>query len=324
MGSPSHVKSIVILPHSVTHRAKVTVDFVNETYRAFTRRSFLTATASGLVLAACSSGDSAPAAEETAEIDPELRLLEFRFPDGLRSPSIFAAGDRLRAPMVLIESDGFPVRANEPQALAVTVSRDGETVFEETISPSRSGLSTPYYLLSFAPEQVGTFVVESDWSPTPREFLVVDPAEVTAARVGQPMPAIDTATVADTKGVNPLCSRIGEPCPFHDITLTEALAGGGPVAFLIATPQFCLTDVCGPSLELMIEAEPDFADITIVHAEVFVDPASNFSDLTEPLTTLGLDFEPSLYLIGSDGIIAEALHFAFDRNEIRAGLQALT
>lgn len=297
---------------------------MNETYRALTRRSFLTATASGLIVAACSSGDSAPAPEETAEIDPELRLLEFRFPDGFRAPSIFAAGDRLRAPMVLIESDGFPVRVGEPQALSVTVSHEGEQIFEDTVSPSRSGLSTPYYLLSFSPEDPGTYVVESDWSPTPREFLVVDPSEVTAARPGQPMPAIDTATVADTKGVDPLCSRVAEPCPFHDITLTEALARGGPVAFLISTPQFCLTDVCGPALELMIEAEPDFAGITIVHSEVYVTPAENFSDLTDPLIELGLDFEPSLYLIGSDGIIADALHFAFDRNEIRAGLEALT
>ncbi len=295
---------------------------MNETYRAVTRRTFLSASATGLLLAACSSSDGD--AESAAEIDPELRLLEFRFPDGLRSPSIFAAGDRLRAPLVLVESDGFPIRVDEPASINLTVSHEGDVVFEEAVPSSRSGLSTPYYLLTFTPEKIGTYVVESDWSPTPREFLVVEPSEVTAARVGQPMPAIDTATVADTKGVDPLCSRLPDPCPFHDITLTEALAGGGPVAFLISTPQFCQTDVCGPSLELMVEADPDFADITVVHSEVFVNPALTFADLTEPLTALGLDFEPSLYLVGSDGIIAEALHFAFDRNEVRAALESLT
>lgn len=311
------------MPHSGNHSAKVTFGRVNKTHRAVTRRTFLSATASGLILAACASGDGDAVPEPEAEIDPELRLLEFRFPDGLRSPSIFAAGDRLRAPMVLIESDGFPIRAGEPNTIAVTVTHDGNVVFDEAIPSSRSGLSTPYYLLSFIPQKIGTYVVESDWSPTPREFLVVDPSEVTAARVGQEMPAINTATVADTKGVDPLCSRPAEPCPFHDNTLTEALAGGGPVAFLISTPAFCQTDVCGPVLELMIEAEPDFPDITILHSEVFVSPNETFADLTEPLGALGLDFEPSLYLVGSDGIIAEALHFAFDRNEIRAGLEAL-
>lgn len=296
---------------------------MNDTYRAVTRRTFLSATASGLILAACSSGDGDASPEPDVAIDPELRLLEFRFPDGQRSPSIFATGDKLRAPLVLVESDGFPVRAEEPNTIALTVTHEGEVVFDEAVPSSRSGLSTPYYLLSFVPEKVGTYVVESDWSPTPREFLVVEPSEVTAARVGEPMPDIDTATVADPKGVNPLCSRLPEPCSFHDITLTDALASG-PVAFLISTPAFCQTDVCGPALELMIEADPDFADITIVHSEVFVDPNQSFAELTEPLGALGLDFEPSLYLIGSDGIIAEALHFAFDRDEIRAGLTALS
>ncbi len=298
---------------------------MNETHRALTRRTFLSATASGLLLAACSSGDdSTDASGGDAALDPELRLLEFRFPDGLRAPSIFAAGEALRAPLVLIESDGFPVRVGEPSSIDVTVTVDGEVAFDGPVSSSRSGLSSPYYALSFTPDRVGTYVVESEWSPTPREFLVVDPSEVRAARVGQTMPALETATVADTKGIDPLCSRPAGVCQFHDITLAEALTTGGPVAFLISTPQFCLTDVCGPVLEQMIEAEPDFPDITIVHSEVYVRPAENFADLTEPLTALGLDFEPSLYLVGADGVIEDVLHFAFDRDEIRDALTALS
>ncbi len=289
---------------------------------------FLTASTSGLFLAACSSSDSdADSASGDAEVpfDPELQQLGIRFPDGFAGPSIFVAGDKLRAPFVPIAADGFPVTFGEPATIDMTVTNASATVFDGPVAKRRAGQSTPYYVLEFTPETAGTYTVQTSWSTTPRDILVVEAEQVLLPRVGQPMPAIDTPTFADARGVDPICTRL-EPCPFHEVTLTEALTSAGPVAFLVATPGFCQTDVCGPSVELLIEAQQDFPEITVIHAEVYADPQVNVpptGSLTEAITTLALDFEPSLFLVGSDGNIAEALHFAFDRDEIRGALAAL-
>ena len=64
----------------------------------------------------------------------------------------------------------------------------------------------------------------------------------------------DTPTFDDARGVDPICTRSPEPCPFHDRTLTDVVESGEPVALLISTPGFCQTAICGPVLELLMEA----------------------------------------------------------------------
>ena len=44
------------------------------------------------------------------------------------------------------------------------------------------------------------------------------------------------------------------PCPFHDVTLTEALAPGKPVVYMVGTPAHCQTGTCAPALEFLVES----------------------------------------------------------------------
>ena len=80
-----------------------------------------------------------------------------------------------------------------------------------------------------------------------------DPADVAIPQVGAPLPPFDTPTVEDGRGVNPICTR--EPaCPLHDVsTQSSALSAGQPVAYLIGTPAYCQTAVCGPVLDLLLD-----------------------------------------------------------------------
>jgi hypothetical protein len=300
---------------------------VIEQHRALNRRSFLAASAT-LIAASCSgSADSQTATDApTDSLDPALRQLGVRFPDGFGAPTIFVAGTPIRAPYVPIESDGFPIRVGEPAEITMTVRFNGEVVFDEAVPKRRSGQSTPFYTLAFTPEEPGTYQVSSSWSTTPRDFLVSDGSDITLLQIGEEMPAIDTPTFDDARGVDPICTLLPEPCPFHTQTLGEALSTGDRVALLIATPQFCQTDVCGPVVELLIEASADFPDIQIVHGEVYVSPFENVpgtpdSSLTEVISALNLDFEPSLYLVDEAGTVADVLHLAWDRTELRAVLE---
>jgi len=275
------------------------------------RRTFL---ASGLTTAfvvAC-GGDGA-----TADIRPDR--LGVRFPDGIQAPSVAVAQSApQRFPFVVIADDGFPMTAaNAPEAIQVDLRFEGDVLDTLTIPRRGSGQVIPFYPLVFTPEQPGRYVVNASFSDLNVEFAVLDRAEVSLFQVGDPLPPFDTPTFDDERGVTPVCTR-SEPCPFHEITLAEALGNGRPTALMISTPEFCTTDVCGPSLEHLIEASEGRSDVNFVHAEVFADPRApvgQFPELAPIITAWELDFEPSLFVADADGTIVQALHFAFDRDE---------
>jgi hypothetical protein len=270
--------------------------------------------ASGLTTAfvvACGSSES------SSGISPDR--LGVRFPDGVQARSVaVAGGSPQRFPFVVIANDGFPMTAvNAPEAIEVELRFEDETLDTLSIARRGSGQVIPFYPLVFTPEVPGRYFVKASFSDVNVEFEVLDRADVSLVQVGEQLPGFDTPTFDNERGVTPVCTR-AEPCPFHEITLAEAVSNGAPTALLISTPEFCQTDVCGPSLEHLIEATATRPDINVVHAEVFADPrnpAGQFPELSPIIKAWELEFEPSLFVADADGTIVQALHFAFDRDE---------
>ena len=144
---------------------------------------------------------------------------------------------------------------------------------------------------------------------------MADPSKVVVPIPGQPLPPLDTPTVAAPAGVDPICTREPEACPFHDITLTEALASGKQVAYYVGTPAFCTTGVCAPGLESLIEVHDDYADTHVfVHAEVYTDDTG--TTLTPAVDALHLFYEPVLFVTDTDGVILERIDAVFNTAEL--------
>ena len=160
-------------------------------------------------------------------------------------------------------------------------------------------------------------------------FAVVDRSETTLFQIGEEIASFVTPTFEDSAGVNVLCTRNPDPCPFHEITLEEALTNDLPTALLIATPQFCQTQVCGPNVEWLIELAGDRTDINVIHMEVYEDfqrdiDAGVFPAIRAPfLEEWDFAFEPSLFVVDAGGSIVDALHFAFDRSEMAESLSLI-
>ncbi len=138
---------------------------------------------------------------------------------------------------------------------------------------------------------------------------------------------MDTATFDDSRGYNPICTRY-EPCPFHTVNLAEVIDNGRPTALLIATPGYCQTVTCGPSVELLIELGLS-ADIDIVHAEVYFEPgqvndSGTYGEVGSVATTYGMTFEPSFVVADSNGEVRSRLDFSFDRTEMKAALDSVS
>jgi hypothetical protein len=158
-------------------------------------------------------------------------------------------------------------------------------------------------------------------------FDVIDPAappyQLTPA-VGAAAPRTPTPTTTDTLDVDPICTRTDAdgnvaPCPLHSVSLADAV-GAGPVVVTFSTPARCTSQVCGPTLELLLaEAEADPA-ITFVHVEIFQNSSSNqqLAAIDSRETgTWSLVSEPWLFAIDADGVVQAKLEGVFDAAEIR-------
>jgi hypothetical protein len=92
--------------------------------------------------------------------------------------------------------------------------------------------------------------------------------------------------------------------------------------FIISTPAFCQTAICGPVLELLVARQKDLAaTVSFVHAEVYTD--STAKTTTEAVQTYGLAWEPALFLAMPDGTIVSRLDYTFDAVELDGELSRL-
>jgi hypothetical protein len=111
--------------------------------------------------------------------------------------------------------------------------------------------------------------------------------------------AVATPTADAPLGYEQLCTR-SEPCGMHEVSLDEALAGDTPVVLLFATPAFCQTAVCGPTVDVIERVRRDFDDVTFVHCEIFADAGET---LGEPVVAWELPTEPWMFVIDAGGTI---------------------
>lgn len=118
---------------------------------------------------------------------------------------------------------------------------------------------------------------------------------------GQQAQAVATPTTENDLGYDRICTRTPEPCGMHDVSLEQALAGDTPVVLLFATPAFCQTAVCGPTVDVVDQVrESGFDDITFVHCEIFSDAGET---LGEPVVAWNLPTEPWMFVIDTDGTV---------------------
>ncbi len=233
-----------------------------------------------------------------------------RFPQAVQVPG------PLRLPVSLSDGDGALLQDVPATLTAQVFDEQGTALGERLEAVRRDAVPAPYYDFRTSIETPGFYVLQVEGgTPDGASFDVADPSTVEIPIPGQPLPALDTPTVADPAGVDPICTREPEACPFHDVTLTEALASGKQVAYYVGTPAFCSTGVCAPGLESLIEVHDDYADTHVfVHAEVYTD--NKATTLTPAVEALHLFYEPVLFVTDTAGVILERVDAVFNTDEL--------
>ncbi|BAN04157.1 twin-arginine translocation signal domain-containing protein [Ilumatobacter coccineus] len=278
------------------------------------RRTFLTGAAAAGLLAACSGDDDAesPADGAGSELAPDTFILVQRFPNTVLVPG------EVRLPHSLTRDAAF-VNDGPDELGAYVADIDGNQISDRMVAPRFDVSPSSYYVWRPTIDEPGIYSLVVDGGPaTGASFQVFDPSEVAVPLPGQLLAGFDTPTVGEPAGVDPICTR--DPmCPFHSVTLTEALNVDRAVAYLVGTPAFCQTGTCAPALEALIEVEPEFGDdFVFVHAEVFTDLTAQ--DYTEAVLASGLSFEPALFITDRAGEIVDRLDAIWSADELRERL----
>ena len=217
---------------------------------------------------------------------------------------------------------------NAPAEIVMEVVFEGNVIETQTVPGRGIGQFTPHYPLVFTPEQPGEYAARTEFGEFDVPFAVVNRGDTTLFQVGDPIPAFRTPTFDDPAGVTTVCTRSEEPCPFHEITLEEAISNDLPTLMLIATPAFCQTNVCGPNVEWLIELAEGRDDLNVIHHEVYEDFLGDTNSGGLPtrapmLEEWDISFEPSLFALDASGTITNALHLAFDRDEMEELISAI-
>ncbi len=288
------------------------------------RRHLLTGAGALLVLAACgddstsSSGRTTGASGNTGtEPDPGTTgfTIAQRYPSNTFVPGV------VRLPISIASKDSLMTTG--PSQLDGRVLDSNDQQIATVSAPIHSkDLVIPYWAVNVQIDQPGTYTLRLDGDDGfGAAFIVSDPATVTVPYIGSLLPPFDTPTVDNHRGVEPYCSLTPNPCPLHDVTLTQALASGKPVAYMVGTPAHCQTGTCAPALEVLVKSHARLGDaVVMVHADVYSDAAG--TTVAPAVNALGLDYEPVLYLVKGDGIVNDRIDVIWDQAELDARLDA--
>lgn len=156
-------------------------------------------------------------------------------------------------------------------------------------------------------------------------------AEPSTVGVGEQAIAADNPTLDDM----PLkqIDTSSEPDePFHELSIADALANDKPSVIAFATPSFCETRTCGPTMEIVGAAYEKFGDkVNWVHVEPFkLDEdggllLSNGNKVNaDAANAWSLPSEPWVFVVDKDGMVRARFDGPLTLEEIDYALTQLT
>ena len=257
-------------------------------------------------------------ADQITDLPRDIQLVQ-------RFPQVLVPGE-VRLPISLAQQSGIITTDSDfkfPESLsAKIVDLSNDKVIIENISAKLHGakISLPYYPFHAEIAAAGNYLLIVSGGPQDgAAFSVLERNQVLVPKMGDSLPSFDTPTFADHRQVEPICTRQPKPCPFHEVTLSDALKLGVPVAYLVGTPSHCSTGTCSPALDGLIEVATRVGNrVAFVHAEVYADKAATV--IAPAVKALGLTFEPTLFIVDATGEIIQRLDAVFDSLEITEAL----
>lgn len=154
-------------------------------------------------------------------------------------------------------------------------------------------------------------------------------------RVGQAAPASDTLTAASVGGNLAQISTDLHPDPaFYRSSVKDTLAAHEPFVLIFATPKFCTSAQCGPTLDRVKPLAEDFPSLTFIAVEPYLLTYQNGTlnplldaqgslQVVPAVVDWGLLSEPWVFVVNRDGIVTASFEGVVGTDEIRAAAEAV-
>ena len=157
----------------------------------------------------------------------------------------------------------------------------------------------------------------------------------TAPRPGDAAPNVATPIAAtNPQGVAGVSTDPEPRANFYTNSAAELLAAGTPFLIAFASPAFCVSQACGPTLTLLKSAADRNPGVMIVHVEPYqmswngtrlipvLAPGGGLQG-TSIVTAWQVPVEPWIFTVGSDGRILRSLEGVVSLEELDAALAEL-
>ncbi len=140
---------------------------------------------------------------------------------------------------------------------------------------------------------------------------------------GEPAPRSVTPTAADVADLAEITSDPSPDPSLYELSVADAVASGRPTVLVFATPRFCQTAICGPTLDGIKDFAADRPGVNFLHVEVFtnLDDPDNL-EVVPAVTEWGLSSEPWIFVLDDAGIVQARFEGVVDPQELAAALDA--
>jgi len=154
--------------------------------------------------------------------------------------------------------------------------------------------------------------------------------------IGAPVVPLDTPTATGPDANLASVTTDTKPdARFYETSVAQALAAGKPFVLVFATPAFCQTAICGPTLDTVKAVAKDYPNLMFINVEPYkmvmtdgrLQPeldASGQLQAARWTDAWGLRSEPWVFVVGADGTMAAKFEGTLGADELRAALDALT
>ena len=154
-------------------------------------------------------------------------------------------------------------------------------------------------------------------------------------RPGDVAPSVATPTLADVGSDVAKVSSDPKPVPaFYQTSEAAALAAHKPFVLIFATPKFCTSQTCGPTLDKLKPVAAAHPEMTFINVEPYkltfangslqadLDASGNLVPV-EATTAFGLSTEPFVFVVGADGKISSSFELVFSPDEIDSAIKTV-
>ncbi len=252
-------------------------------------------------------------------------------------------------------SEGVAIVANTQHTLvpgpnrllmAIVSVEDGAFISEPDVSTtarfSYDGVEVAAVMTEWVwaiPNVRGFLVANVDLDVSGRWEVVLEPENGKstpptpfAVQATSPVPAVGDSAIVVASRTHPEfaleeISSDNNPDPtLYELSLDDALTNGQPTVIAFATPAFCMTATCGPTLDVVKAVKANYPGVDFVHVEIFDDLAAAAGGTLETVAAVdawGLPSEPWVFVVDADGIVTARFEGAIGADELRRALEDL-